>query len=500
MILQAMDLSKYITPLLAGQYPLGGAVLVAVVAFVLLMLIVPKDSIPVINKYPNDWFLSKAHMAFITNADGLIKQGFAKFNKPFRMITLLGDRIVLPADHFEWMRRHGPHLDHQPLVSKDFFAGYPGFDGTAAISDPSKLLANVIKKKLVQNPHVSKLHNNVRKDLLAAWPEQSDDWKAVDWAKDGVSLISRMSASVFVGEELSRDETWQQVSTNYGMTVFLAARALRAWPRLLRPIVQWFLPACKSCRAEVQRAREVLHKNLAKRAAEDKEHDDSISWFGEIAGGKSYDPVAAQLGMSMAAVVTTSELLKQTIIEICAHDLVAPLREEVEAVVAEHGWSPAALTNMRLLDSVIKETQRLNSAVIVNLDRQVLSPVTLPNGQYLPKGTAISIYMSQLRNPEVYDNPDTFDAYRYVKLRAQGGKWIYASSATSTSEDHFVFGIGKPICPGRFFAIAEVKTAIATILLDYDVRLAEGYKPKLMPFGFELFADPGVQLEVKRRS
>ncbi|KAG7406177.1 Cytochrome P450 monooygenase 1 [Fusarium oxysporum f. sp. rapae] len=516
-----MDPSKYINPLLAGQYPLGGAVLVAVVAFVLLMLIAPKDSIPVINKYPNDWFLSKAHMAFITNADGLIKQGFAKvressssmaygekeiltkgnqFNKPFRMITLLGDRIVLPADHFEWMRRHGPHLDHQPLVSKDFFAGYPGFDGTAAISDPSKLLANVIKKKLVQNPHVSKLHNNVRKDLLAAWPEQSDDWKAVDWAKDGVSLISRMSASVFVGEELSRDETWQQVSTNYGMTVFLAARALRAWPRWLRPIVQWFLPACKSCRAEVQRAREVLHKSLAKRAVEDKEHDDSISWFGEIAGGKSYDPVAAQLGMSMAAVVTTSELLKQTIIEICAHDLVTPLREEVEAVVAEHGWSPGALTNMRLLDSVIKETQRLNSAVIVNLDRQVLSPVTLPNGQYLPKGTAISIYMSQLRNPEVYDNPDTFDAYRYVKLRAQGGKWIYASSATSTSEDHFVFGIGKPICPGRFFAIAEVKTAIATILLDYDVRLAEGYKPKLMPFGFELFADPGVQLEVKRRS
>ncbi|KAG5798181.1 hypothetical protein H9Q69_002790 [Fusarium xylarioides] len=483
------------------------------------MLIAPKDNIPVINKYPNDWFLSKAHMAFITNADGLIKQGFAKFNKPFRMITLLGDRIVLPADHFEWMRRHGPHLDHQPLVSKDFFAGYPGFDGTAAISDPSKLLANVIKKKLVQNPRepdhfpsldlimltrrfldVSKLHNMVRKDLLAAWPEQSHEWKAVDWAKDGVSFISRMSASVFVGEELSRDETWQQVSTNYGMTVFLAARALRAWPRFLRPLVQWFLPACKACRAEVQRAREVLQKNLAKRAAEEKEHDDSITWFGEIAGGKSYDPVAAQLGMSMAAVVTTSELLKQTIIEICAHDLATPLREEIEAVIAEHGWSPAALTNMRLLDSVIKETQRLNSAVIVNLDRQVLSPVTLPNGQYLPKGTAISIYMSQLRNPEVYDNPDTFDAYRYVKLRAQGGKWIYASSATSTSEDHFVFGIGKPICPGRFFALAEIKTAISSILLDYDLRLAEGYTPKLMPFGFELFADPGVQLEVKRRS
>lgn len=189
-------------------------------------------------------------------------------------------------------------------------------------------------------------------------------WKGVDWAKDGLSLISQMSASVFVGEELSRDETWQQVSTNYGMTVFLAARALRPWPRWLRPIVQWFLPACKSCRAEVKRAREVLHKSLAKRAAEDKEYDDSISWFSEIAAGQRYDPVAAQLGMSLAAVVTTSELLKQTLIEICSHGLIIPLREEMEAVVHKHGWSPAALTNMRLLDSVIKETQRLNSAVI----------------------------------------------------------------------------------------------------------------------------------------
>lgn len=108
--------------------------------------------------------------------------------------------------------------------------------------------------------------------------------------------------------------------------------------------------------------------------------------------------------------------------------------------------------------------------------------------------------MSQLRNPEAYDNPDTFDAYRYMKLRAQGGKWIAASSATSTSAENFVFGIGRPICPGRFFAIAEVKTAITTILIDYDVRLAKGYRPKLMPFGFELFADAGVQLEVRRRS
>jgi hypothetical protein len=35
-----------------------------------------------------------------------------------------------------------------------------------------------------------------------------------------------------------------------------------------------------------------------------------------------------------------------------------PIREEVEAAVAEHGWTKVALNRMRKLDSFMKETQR----------------------------------------------------------------------------------------------------------------------------------------------
>lgn len=63
----------------------------------------------------------------------------------------------------------------------------------------------------------------------------------------------------------------------------------------------------------------------------------------------------------MAAVVTTSELLKQALINVCAHtDLVEPLRDEINVSVRANGWTTAGLFNMSLLDSVIKETQRLN--------------------------------------------------------------------------------------------------------------------------------------------
>lgn len=37
------------------------------------------------------------------------------------------------------------------------------------------------------------------------------------------------------------------------------------------------------------------------------------------------------------------------------------MREEVEAVVQEGGWTKAAMGKMRKIDSFLRETQRLNS-------------------------------------------------------------------------------------------------------------------------------------------
>lgn len=37
-----------------------------------------------------------------------------------------------------------------------------------------------------------------------------------------------------------------------------------------------------------------------------------------------------------------------------------PIREEIEAVIAEEGWSKVAMTKMHKLDSFFKESQRYN--------------------------------------------------------------------------------------------------------------------------------------------
>lgn len=123
----------------------------------------------------------------------------------------------------------------------------------------------------------------------------------------------------------------------------------------------------------------------------------------------------------------------------------------------------------------------------------------LPDGQVLKKGTNIAVWVEQMRSPDVYEMPDQYDGYRYLKLRENGGKWASAASLVSTSPEHFVFGMGKALCPGRFFAANEVKAGLAAILLNYDVRLKDGYRPKTVRHGFEITVDPEAKIEIKKR-
>jgi cytochrome P450 len=50
-------------------------------------------------------------------------------------------------------------------------------------------------------------------------------------------------------------------------------------------------------------------------------------------------------------------------------DYIEPLRREVEAVVAEDGWTKAGLDKMRNIDSFIRESQRLDVLAISSSTR-----------------------------------------------------------------------------------------------------------------------------------
>ncbi|KAJ5205144.1 Cytochrome P450 [Penicillium cf. griseofulvum] len=390
---------------------------------------------------------------------------------------------------------------------KQYFAAYPGMEGQRIVTDPRKILINVTKTKLNnQNSQCKLFHEHLTEALEEIWTD-CGDWHTVGWSQHAVRFVGRMSASVFVGPELARDPKWQELILTSTINTFMGVRSLRAWPAFLRPLVHWFLPELRKCRQQIRLARLMLQpiydrreygQSYSTRPDKVENFEDTIQWLEEIAAGRPYDAAAAQIAFAISAMHTTSELLKQTLLDICMHpDLIPVLRDEAQKAVEESGWTTAGVFKMQLLDSAVKETQRLKPGSLVNLERKALQDVVLPNGLTIPRGTNVAADSSVMWDPEIYPNPSSYDAYRFLRLRKSGNT---AAALASTSPEHIAFGIGRPICPGRFFASNEVKIAVAKILLTYDVRIPEGMTPKIIEMGFEMLSDPDAKLEVRKRN
>jgi hypothetical protein len=64
----------------------------------------------------------------------------------------------------------------------------------------------------------------------------------------------------------------------------------------------------------------------------------------------------------------------QTLYRLLSHpEYIEPLRQEVEAVVAEEGWTKAAMDRMHKIDSFLRETQRVDGLNLCSL-------ISLPSG------------------------------------------------------------------------------------------------------------------------
>ncbi|KAF5848898.1 hypothetical protein GGP41_010013 [Bipolaris sorokiniana] len=460
---------------------------------------------PAINDFPLDPLSQKAHQEYRTNAESLITNGLAKHQGPISLSVPSGQKIVLPASLTAWVKSN-KDFDHRELARQDFYAGIPGFEAQDALHASGDLLLDVIRTKLGQNDSIMPVVNgSIAKALQIHWGEDKD-WHVIDWQKDTTGIIARAASSVFVGPEKCEDEEWLSIAQGYVGAFFTAVNELHEYPAWSRRIVQRFLPNAISCRKYVAQARKIIKEVINKREKEVEnaklkgdplpQYNDALAWA-QAASGPKADAGDIQLSLAMAAFFTTSEQFRQVLIDVASHpELVEPLRKEVSQQISTHGITTAATNNMVLLDSVLKESQRL-SAPIVALERVALKDTTLPTGENLPRGSHIMVDCTDLRSPNKYPSPDHFDGYRFLRKREAGDKF---AQFVQSGPDFSVFGGGRHTCPGRYFASNEVKLAMAHILLKYEIRMAKGYQSSMVQMGVYKMVDPVVQLEVRRRN
>ena len=155
------------------------------------------------------------------------------------------------------------------------------------------------------------------------------------------------------------------------------------------------------------------------------------------------------------------QVFTQTLYNLAANpQYIQALRDEVEPIVEEEGWSRAAVAKMYKVDSFMKETQRMDGIGLgeynaycsaaqfiafffpVNMVRKTMKDLTFADGTVIPKGAFVAMAIQPMHlDNDIYDNADTFDPFRFASMRTEdgGGKHQFAV----TSPEYLAFGHGR---------------------------------------------------------
>ncbi|KIK66386.1 hypothetical protein GYMLUDRAFT_38189 [Collybiopsis luxurians FD-317 M1] len=213
------------------------------------------------------------------------------------------------------------------------------------------------------------------------------------------------------------------------------------------------------------------------------------------------DLVLGFLSANFGAIHSTNETLSIAVSSLALHsEYVDELRDEIENVISEHGWTKAGMGHMRKLDSFLKESQRCYKSFAYGVERKVLKDFTFSNGVTVPAGATLAIPVWAIHHDNDYfPDADKFDGFRFSRMRENPDQSSKHQMVTPTT-DYLIFGTGRHACPGRFFAVNEVKAIIAHLLLAYDFKLeVEGALPPVRWFGSRGVQDDKTKFWFRRR-
>ncbi|KAF2119285.1 cytochrome P450 monooxygenase [Lophiotrema nucula] len=340
---------------------------------------------------------------------------------------------------------------------------------------------------------------------------ESQDWTPHPLYYMLTHLVALLSGRIFVGHPLSRDPTWLHATVRYTIDGFVGAEKLWMYPSILHPIMQYFIPEVRQVHSYLSNGAKMLGPIINDRQGKQvKKGDrtDMIQWIIDNSDPKDKGNVdyvtKTQMLISVVAIHTTTMTMSQTIFDLLAHpEYIDILREEIKSVkpTDEEPWTKSKIAGLRKMDSFMKESQRFRPPGLVTMNRQVEQPIELKNGLVLPKGAHIGVAAgSNALDPALFPHPEEFDGLRFLKLRDQPGNENMYQFVT-TGPDQLHWGVGTHACPGRFFASYEIKMLLSKILMDYDIKLADGatQRPADIAIDIRVVPNPQAQVAFKKR-
>ncbi|KAL5358183.1 cytochrome P450 [Aspergillus floccosus] len=458
----------------------GCTILLVVTTLFIILKLPQKSQFPLINgRRFFEFGDSRARERYANDASNLFMAGLDKASI-FRIVSQNGPRIVLAPRYVNDIRKD-PALNAPKYISHELNAHVPGLEVFAQVAK-NPILDETIRTKLTPNL----------------------EWHNVGLASSLLSMVARISQRAFLGDELGGNAEWQRITLNYTIDGLRASEQVDRWPRPLRSIVGYFLPSCRRLRGHISQARSIItpvyNRRYSNEHEERQQNHDAMEWFEETARSRPYDPVLMQLALAAVSMHSTADFITQLMFDLCAMEnwesFAEELRREIVQVIQQEGWTKTGLSRLELMDSAMKESQRLKPTSIAGIGRYAEKDIELSDRSLIPKGTYLVLANTRMWDSEIYQNPEQFDPYRFLRLRQARGSEAYL---ISPSAEHTGFGIGKHACPGRFFAAREMKIILCHVLMKYDLALVGDTKPPVVKVGPQLAANPTGLIAFRRR-
>ncbi|KAJ8656501.1 hypothetical protein O0I10_007824 [Lichtheimia ornata] len=309
-------------------------------------------------------------------------------------------------------------------------------------------------------------------------------------------MVGKASAAIFAGTKLASIpevvESFKNITTEVGAEIAIDSVFLeRYWGlnRFRMWLMGKFSKSMKRHHHVLKSALRPEIKNRIKAASDPswERPDDMLQIIietyyterhGESVDELTEDLVKWLIALIFAAIHTTSENSTVVLYRILSKPgVVEELLEEQREVLVQHGISPdekdpskmftgAVIKDLVKLDSACREGMRMRNDYLT-LGHTYLGkkPITLSCGAVIKPGEDVIINTwYNHRNNSIQkiqgDDYTNYNPFRFVGSDRQ---------AARIGDDFLVFGEGKHACPGRWFALQEMKTIISFLIRDYKM-------------------------------
>nr|ANC28048.1 cytochrome P450 [Polyporus umbellatus] len=490
------------------QFLIALAALYCVVIYTVRRRRNPLHSIPTIG--PSAPLVSYlGAIRYIRNAEGMLWQGYRKYYGSIFKVSMLDGWLVVLS---------GPRLiDELRRISDDQLSSVEGVAEVLQLRhtlDPSfddQFHVPVVRDKLARN--LAAVYPDVLDEIFVAFQEyipyrNDSEWVSVHMYPIVQKVMARASNRIFVGLPHCRDPKYLDVTVNFTNDVFISSFIINRFPDFIKPLIGRMLPATTKSKKIL---RPILLPMLKERLAamdskkgEDKPRD-MLQWLleeGRSKGTPLDSIVDKVLLVNFGAIHTSTVTFTHALYNLATYTHhIEPLRDEIESIIKEEGWSTGSLKKMRKLDSFLKESMRLADGSLLNMFRKAMKDVTLSDGTRIPKGTLVAASAVVAHSDDTrYADPTVFDPFRFARMREGDIEESDKHQLVNTSVDFITFGHGKHACPGRFFAANALKTMMAYLVLNYDVRFEEeGKRPANIRIGPSNLPSESAQVLFRKR-